>query len=284
MRINEIFNKQIIAELDIRSSKSYTQVDDYRMYPVYVSNKKFKNKYFIATALHPRTFKEFAKASGDTQQQAIDNLHSEIEKMFANKPVVNGNAVIDFNVEFANNILSFPGQPFYAKIIEGPNLVIAGKEMLEYPEIMADEGFKKSSIRNKKDDAEGSTRLPAIAYTARQISGKGLKANARYLIGNESKDKDGNRVFDLIYDSDVYDVGHKVRLRKPGLTVGTTRTEGVEENFADGKNPGRKGLSQRVGIPKNATIAQLEKAAKAGGEKGRMARWQLNMRRGRKKK
>ena len=56
----------------------------------------------------------------------------------------------------------------------------------------------------------------------------------------------------------------------------------LEENFADGKKPGRKGLSQRVGIPKNATIAQLEKAAKASGEKGRMARWQLNMRRGKK--
>jgi superoxide dismutase, Cu-Zn family len=57
----------------------------------------------------------------------------------------------------------------------------------------------------------------------------------------------------------------------------------TNENFADGKNPGRKGLSQRVGIPKGATIAQLEKAAEAGGEKGRLARWQLNMRRGRKK-
>jgi len=56
------------------------------------------------------------------------------------------------------------------------------------------------------------------------------------------------------------------------------------ENFADGKKPGRKGLSQRVGIPKNATIAQLEKAAKSKGEKGRLARWQLNMRRGKKKK
>ena len=56
------------------------------------------------------------------------------------------------------------------------------------------------------------------------------------------------------------------------------------ENFADGKKPGRKGLSQRVGIPKNATMAQLQKAAKAKGEKGRLARWQLNMRRGRKKK
>ena len=54
----------------------------------------------------------------------------------------------------------------------------------------------------------------------------------------------------------------------------------IEENFADGKHPGRKGLSQRVGIPKNATIAQLEKFKHSAGEKGRMARWQLNMRRG----
>jgi hypothetical protein len=58
----------------------------------------------------------------------------------------------------------------------------------------------------------------------------------------------------------------------------------VEENFADGKNPGRKGISKRVGIPKKATLTQLAKLAKAKGEKGRMARWQLNMRRGKKKK
>ena len=55
------------------------------------------------------------------------------------------------------------------------------------------------------------------------------------------------------------------------------------ENFADGKGPGRPGDSQRHGIPKGATIAQLEKAAKAPGRKGQLARWQLNMRRGKKK-
>jgi len=58
----------------------------------------------------------------------------------------------------------------------------------------------------------------------------------------------------------------------------------VEENFADGKKPGRKGISKRVGIPKGATLTQLAKLAKSKGEKGRMARWQLNMRRGKKKK
>jgi pterin-4a-carbinolamine dehydratase len=57
----------------------------------------------------------------------------------------------------------------------------------------------------------------------------------------------------------------------------------VAENFADGKNPQDKGDSARHGIPKGATMAELEKAAKAPGRKGQLARWQINMRRGKKK-
>jgi hypothetical protein len=55
------------------------------------------------------------------------------------------------------------------------------------------------------------------------------------------------------------------------------------ENFADGRGPGRAGDSQRHGIPKGATMAQLEKASHSAGRKGQLARWQLNMRRGHKK-
>jgi len=57
----------------------------------------------------------------------------------------------------------------------------------------------------------------------------------------------------------------------------------LDENFADGKGPGRPGDSQRHGIPKGATKAELEKASHAKGRKGQLARWQLNMRRGKKK-
>jgi Putative amidoligase enzyme len=57
----------------------------------------------------------------------------------------------------------------------------------------------------------------------------------------------------------------------------------TNENFADGKGPGRAGDSVRHGIPKHATIAELEKASHAKGRKGQLARWQLNMRRGKKK-
>jgi hypothetical protein len=54
----------------------------------------------------------------------------------------------------------------------------------------------------------------------------------------------------------------------------------LKENFADGKGPGRPGDSQRHGIPKHATKAELEKASHAKGRKGQLARWQLNMRNG----
>ena len=57
----------------------------------------------------------------------------------------------------------------------------------------------------------------------------------------------------------------------------------IDENFADGKGPGRPGDSQRHGIPKGATMAQLEKASHSAGRKGQLARWQINMRNGKKK-
>jgi hypothetical protein len=70
---------------------------------------------------------------------------------------------------------------------------------------------------------------------------------------------------------------------KPVDPYAQTYKKPVEENFADGKGPGRPGDSQRHGIPKGATMAELEKASHAGGRKGQLARWQLNMRRGKKK-
>jgi len=74
-------------------------------------------------------------------------------------------------------------------------------------------------------------------------------------------------------------------IKKLGIPEQVAFLDTVSENFADGKKPGRKGLSKRVGIPKKATLGQLEKIARSStGEKRRMAQWQLNMRRGRAKK
>ena len=70
----------------------------------------------------------------------------------------------------------------------------------------------------------------------------------------------------------VTDVGNRLKA-----------TNNVNENFADGKHPEDKGDSKRHGIPKHATLAQLDKIAHQGGRKGQLAHWQANMRRGRAK-
>jgi hypothetical protein len=74
-----------------------------------------------------------------------------------------------------------------------------------------------------------------------------------------------------------------IQRSNPDADISLRSVSSLEENFADGKGPGRPGDSQRHGIPKGATIAQLEKASHAKGRKGQLARWQLNMRRGKAK-
>jgi hypothetical protein len=60
--------------------------------------------------------------------------------------------------------------------------------------------------------------------------------------------------------------------------------EAVAENFADGKNPGRKGLAKRSGVNTKASVSSLRKTAKnSSGEKQRMAHWLANMKAGRAK-
>lgn len=59
---------------------------------------------------------------------------------------------------------------------------------------------------------------------------------------------------------------------------------GMAENFADGKNPGRKGLAKRSGVNTKASVSSLRKTAKnSSGEKQRMAHWLANMKAGRAK-
>ena len=57
------------------------------------------------------------------------------------------------------------------------------------------------------------------------------------------------------------------------------------ENFADGKNPGRKGLAKRSGVNTKASVSDLRDTAKhSTGEKARMAHWLANMKAGKAKK
>jgi pyrimidine deaminase RibD-like protein len=81
-----------------------------------------------------------------------------------------------------------------------------------------------------------------------------------------------------------HDAGHGVWqhiAQKLGLQYDANM---VKENFADGKNPGRKGLAKRSGVNTKASVSTLRNVAKhSSGEKQRMAHWLANMKAGRAK-
>lgn len=70
----------------------------------------------------------------------------------------------------------------------------------------------------------------------------------------------------------------------PKGTMGRAADYMLDENFADGKKPGRKGLAKRSGVNTKASVSSLRKTAKnSSGEKQRMAHWLANMKAGRQK-
>ena len=72
---------------------------------------------------------------------------------------------------------------------------------------------------------------------------------------------------------------------RPGQIEKNLKAFSLEENFADGKNPGRKGLAKRSGVNTKASVSSLRNTAKhSSGEKQRMAHWLANMKAGRAKK
>lgn len=90
-------------------------------------------------------------------------------------------------------------------------------------------------------------------------------------------------------NADIEQIDFNNYIVKPYLNDpnnGKDQPEGsLEENFKDGKNPGRKGLSKRVGVPTKASVSKLRSIAKnSSGEKARMAHWMANMKAGKAKK
>ena len=92
----------------------------------------------------------------------------------------------------------------------------------------------------------------------------------------------------IVVDADgwIIDGNHRaMAAAEAGLTsVPALVPADINENFADGKNPGRKGLAKRSGVNTKASVSSLRKTAKnSSGEKQRMAHWLANMKAGRAK-
>ena len=135
------------------------------------------------------------------------------------------------------------------------------------------------------DDVQGKGYGKALLLKAIEVAndhGLGFQEDSQSLSRAQS------RVYDSLYDAGwIVDADGYWFLTPEGeqeLTRLSTMQQGMAENFADGKNPGRKGLSKRMGVNTNASVSSLRKTAKnSSGEKQRMAHWLANMKAGRAK-
>jgi hypothetical protein len=89
----------------------------------------------------------------------------------------------------------------------------------------------------------------------------------------ETHKSPSGRMTNMCPDDDDYEINY-----------GPQGAASANENFADGKKPGRKGLAKRVGVDCGQSISKLRSIAKSSsGERQRMAHWCANMKSGKKK-
>jgi hypothetical protein len=219
-------NEDIFSEVYRPVSDKEQEVLPDTVHGYWIVLRYFKlKKLWAARAEHARDGKVFDYVGrGKTKEEAADDLLKNLKQRIGNiegKVKASGRASVDFNVEFSRDILRGSSEPFYAKIIAGPKLVIGSEEF--EPELLLSDGFKKSGIRNT-NAPEGSIPLPVISISAGQTARAELIENGRYYVGKETIDDDGHRVFPLEFDSVVSDKNDRIRLGRPGLTIGTERT------------------------------------------------------------
>ena len=217
-------SKTVVEYISMGSDKNYIEAEPYKNYKIYVRKKPFGNTgmYTAHTEIDRKEF----MGKGSSQEEAIQAIRDRIDFVLNAQKKVTGSSTIDFNVKFATDLLADPKQAFYAKLenINGqPKLIIASPEVAGDPELLAAGDFKRSALRNQVDDEGRATPLPGIPLTAKSLRSGDWIANGRYTIGNETTDRDGNRVFDLTYHSTAHTKSDKLRLNQPAFTLGTTR-------------------------------------------------------------
>jgi FMN phosphatase YigB (HAD superfamily) len=132
-------------------------------------------------------------------------------------------------------------------------------------------------------------------YRAGNMQGKMQTEEKKKIIIRDLLDK-GNYDKAIMYDDAVPNLDAFMSLKKEypetkfyawhvSLEGEASEFGRTNENFADGKHPGRKGLAKRSGVNTKASISSLRNTAKhSSGEKQRMAHWLANMKAGRAKK
>jgi hypothetical protein len=162
--------------------------------------------------------------------------------------------------------------------------------------IMFNNEYKKNWMvefyRNNSQAVTGEGDAPRIFATVLHAIAQFIKKKkpaSIFFSAVKEDDPTGSRakLYDRLVQRYASGLGYTVQKQEqPGsVSFKLVQTQPVEENFADGRKPGRKGLAKRVGVDCKQPVSKLRKIAKnSSGERQRMAHWCANMKAGRAKK
>jgi hypothetical protein len=140
--------------------------------------------------------------------------------------------------------------------------------------------FDKATVKSKAQDimkqidsalvqAQDASDITRITEKIKKMRKSGLATGGEFSVEN--------LVFKVLRNTGYVDKLYTARNSLVNAELS------LDENFQDGTGPGRPGDSARLGIPKNATIAQLKRirgSDSASARKKQLAHWQINMRQG----
>jgi GNAT superfamily N-acetyltransferase len=154
------------------------------------------------------------------------------------------------------------------------------------------EGFENFNGIDIDMDIEGDEIMVRAMANGRELGHVLFVEDGEYLMPQDLEVEEkyrGQGIAQIMYDY-VKSKGYKIRRSGQQTDAGAgfwdkhRPEQNVWENFADGRNPGRKGLAKRSGVNTKASVSSLRNTAKhSSGEKQRMAHWLANMKAGRAK-
>lgn len=163
--------------------------------------------------------------------------------------------------------LKWKGRHYYAYTQERLQHMSGDEAVLDYLEDVMG--------RITRDESPDYDKIPA-GLTEEQVDGLVMAIETMFQGGLGTDSLDLGNIYNLMQRED----GQLVIVDP----YSSWDDEDLEENFDDGKKPGRKGLAKRMGVNCKQPVSKLRKIARnSSGERARMAHWCANMKSGRQK-
>ena len=228
---NQAFNLGIVNEtvqldeFNIKTNKNFQKAADYQHYEIYVNRTRDSRGKFTAYVMRgDKIIQNLSGQDDNSRAAAVEMAKEKINAVEQKAEKISSNASINLNVNFIRDELEAAtkidiGDSFYAKLEAGPKLVIANED---WGDDARELGFQKVSYKSIRG-SEGTFTGGVFSMPASIINKLDLVRHGRYVLGNASRDDDGNYTFSMSFHSVAAASNDPLKLGTPALGVNPRR-------------------------------------------------------------